>query len=340
MKVAFDLHHWEQPNTGNGRYTRGLYRGLKEEAPARGMNIQAFGLGMSRFQRLVWPGPRSAHPDGVDVIHSQYVLPLGHHRRSCLTIHDAAFAIPGMLEYSRIKLAMIGYFARCADAVVTVSEAARRDLERYLPPPHAPILVVPNGCELLYDETDDEHVQATLERYERPYIVYVGRMTRRKQIPHLIRGFAEFRRRHPEGTLFLIGQEGDATSLIQALMQETPHVIWWPDVSETVKAGLLRHADALTYLSTYEGFGLPVAEGLLAGVPVIHYATPALEEVGHGYTHVVRTLKTDEIADALETVLYHWPACRVHAGQHWALSYYSWRRCARDMIDIYRDMIG
>ena len=99
-------------------------------------------------------------------------------------------------------------------------------------------------------------------------------------------------------------------------------------VTETVKYRLLKHAAAVVYPSMYEGFGLPVAEAISLGTPLVTTASSSLPEVGREFAYYFNPDSLDSFVSALEAAL---AAGRVHVGrdaetlEQWR-SYFSWGR--------------
>lgn len=120
---------------------------------------------------------------------------------------------------------------------------------------------------------------------ERPYFVVLGTIEPRKNhllLLHLWRRLAETRGASAPA-LFLIGQRGwECENVVDLLERCEPlrgHVIERNDCGDAEVATILHHAQALLMPSFAEGFGLPVAEALAAGVPVIASDLAAFREI-------------------------------------------------------------
>ena len=121
-----------------------------------------------------------------------------------------------------------------------------------------------------------------------PYFVYLSTIEPRKNhlmLLHVWRRLAEMR---GEATphLVLVGRRGWENENIIDMLERSvairQHVTEWTDVTDAKIGALLHHSRALLFPSFAEGFGLPVAEALAAGVPVICSDLPALRETGGG----------------------------------------------------------
>ncbi|MBI5467348.1 MAG: glycosyltransferase family 4 protein, partial [Candidatus Kerfeldbacteria bacterium] len=115
------------------------------------------------------------------------------------------------------------------------------------------------------------------------YILYIGRLEKKKNIIVLLRAFEAYRLEH-HGTaeLVLVGQPGYGWDEAHAFLQQSPvinhvHVLGW-ESDEHVRI-LQAHAAATVCISRYEGFGIPPLESLSAGVPVLASRAGSLPEV-------------------------------------------------------------
>lgn len=351
ITVGFDGRFLKTPFSGNGRYSVGLCKALRREGPQQGVKLVVFGdrtgseevavdthIPSNRVARWLTTMPRELRASHPQVFHGQYSLPLGAERKThtVLAIHDAAFAIRGFPEYSRTKTLMFGAFADRAKRVVTVSQSARRDLERYLPQVKGKIDVVQNGCDLVEPtENDSNRLQEMLRLFDGPVVLFIGRLAKRKRVPLLIESFDQILVSEPGAVLVIAGPDDDDSPVINRLIAGRTNIIRLPNVSESIKAALYRQASVFVYLSQYEGFGLPVAEALVAGLPVVHSDIPSLVEVGEGATFVTRGNVSD-ISTSIGSALRQ---SRSPSERERLRTRFSWERAARGYIAIYREMM-
>jgi glycosyltransferase involved in cell wall biosynthesis len=137
-----------------------------------------------------------------------------------------------------------------------------------------------------------------------PVLLYVGSWQPRKNIPALLAAAARLRAGGRALRLVLAGKvtarERDAVRAAAGPLLDAPDVAIAGEVTDAELAALYRRATVVVYPSSYEGFGLPVAEALAAGVPVVAGACGAVAEVAGG---AARLVPDPSSADALAAAI-------------------------------------
>ncbi len=162
-----------------------------------------------------------------------------------------------------------------SQSLIAVSEATRLDLLRYY---GRNATVVGHGVE-------PEVFAIPGRRSPQPMVLCVSTLHPHKGIETLLGAFARFRAAHPEFRLVLAGMRGFAADAIDALIRDLKlsdcvELTGW--VSRERLYELYSQAFALVYPSRFEGFGMPVAEALAAGVPVACSDIEPLRSVAGG----------------------------------------------------------
>lgn len=135
------------------------------------------------------------------------------------------------------------------------------------------------------------------------YILCIGTVEPRKNIETLIDAFVcskIYETYHI--SLVVVGSEGWKSRRLRKQMEHTPGIVYRGYVSEAEKWGLYRHAKACAYPSLYEGYGLPVAEALSVGTPVITSNRTSLLELYD--PQLVTFVNPDNVAE-LTAALQH-----------------------------------
>ena len=313
-------------------------------------NVEIITLsGRNRFVWNLLSVPRFLLGQRIDVFHTQYILPLFVPRRTrvVLHIHDVSFrAMPWMIGWKdRFFLsALIPHALRRADTVVVPSQFTRDEVVGYYGVDAAKVAVVPNALgEGFEREATDTEVAAARERYGLPerYIVAVGTLQPRKNLPLLIRAVAKLRERDPSIHLVLVGNRAGHhfDPDIDHAIAETSlgdAVVFPGFVAAGDLAAVVRGAIIYAFPSRYEGFGIPLLEAMSQGVPVAASEIPCLREVAGEAAVYFDPLRVDTCAEILYTLTIDSDlrSRLVEAGKS-CITRYSWGRSAQLLAEIY-----
>jgi glycosyltransferase involved in cell wall biosynthesis len=370
MHFALDLRPALARPTGVGAYALALARRLPALAPEDCFYFFSASL-KDRFPAQAWPGnatlvdrplpvkvlnyawnrlggPALDHlvRARLDLVHSPHPLVVpGRTARHVVTLHDLFFLKhPDMTEAEirRDYVPLVRDHVKRADGVICVSEHTAKEAQLLLDVPREKIAVIPNGVDPAYREPVSEaEVEAVLTRLRLPRgaILYVGSQEKRKNLVNLAMaylGLSRQRKRLPP--LVLVGPGAEWTqggSVFGSGISATGYM-------ETRDIRALMAASALLVLpSLEEGFGLPVAEAMAAGLPVVCSRGSALEEVAGGAATLVDPLDAGSIAAGLEKVLEDpaLAAAQRQRGLEWSRRF-DWDEAARQTLDFYRRVLG
>jgi glycosyltransferase involved in cell wall biosynthesis len=196
-------------------------------------------------------------------------------------------------------------FARKADRIATVSAFSKNDIvEKYGILPNK-IDVVYNGVNELFAPVSDDEIQPIRNEFSlgKPYFLYVGAMHPRKNIANLLRAFDGFKSRSgSDMKLLLVGQKKwwtrDINEAYEALLFKDD-VIFTGRLSSENLRNVIAAAFALTYVSYFEGFGIPIVEAMACGVPVITADKTAMPEISAGAAFLVDPFSVTSIQEAM-----------------------------------------
>jgi glycosyltransferase involved in cell wall biosynthesis len=219
-----------------------------------------------------------------------FVPPPTRARRLVVTVHDLAFRrFPETAPHStRAWLGRIERTLARATRIIAVSESTRRDLVELYGVEPARVPVIPLGVDRsVFRPQSEEAVRAVRTRFgiDGPYILSVGGIEPRKNLPNLVRAAAGVR---GDVTLVVagaaVGWNPEGTALLRGALDSLPaevrrRVVQTGYVSEPEKVALMSGAEALVYPSLYEGFGLPLLEAMACGTPVVTSDRSSLPEV-------------------------------------------------------------
>jgi len=237
--------------------------------------------------------------EGADLVHSHtWYANMGGHLASLmgdiphvLTAHSLEPMRPWKAEQLgggyRVSSWVEKTAYEAADAVIAVSAGMREDILRSYPSVDPDrVKVVHNGIDsqLWQRETDDDVVRRHGVDPDRPSVIFVGRITRQKGLPYLLRAAAEL---PPEVQLVLLAGAPDTPEiktevehLIDTLRETRDGVVWVPTMlprNEVV--ALLSSATVFVCPSVYEPLGIVNLEAMACELPVVATATGGIPEV-------------------------------------------------------------
>jgi len=369
MRIAFDGTTLRPGRTGVGYYTEHLLHHLAQEGPDEDLIVVSnqpvdvtrplpsrvrVDAPSSRLPRMVWMqtlAPRAMRRVRADIAHfTNGMVPLASPVPTVVTIHDMSLTLyPRYHPARRVMLnrPLVDMAARRADAIITVSQSAKRDIMRAYGLPSDRVHVVHEAAAPSFHRVEDA---ATLERVRRQhalperFILYVGTIEPRKNLPKLIEGFA---RRHHSGDLphrlVCAGPYGWLSRDIDDLLDRL-------SIRDAVQfAGYLPFddlpalytlAEMFVFPSLYEGFGLPVIEAMACGAPVITGDVGALNEVGGAAVERIPELSADSLGGVMVRLARD--AERREELRRLGLErsqLFSWQRAAKETLDVYRHAV-
>ncbi|WP_242097998.1 glycosyltransferase family 1 protein [Sphingomonas sp. CROZ-RG-20F-R02-07] len=253
---------------------------------------QAFFTAQGRLLPVHVPGP-------VGIMHWSYPVPLrvvGW--RNLYTIHDAIPLVRPELSPidGKRHRKLLRQVALHADAIVTVSRSAAKEIVETLNLSQAdvidcsqPVAVVKPGSPTL--------LPAGLEAGG--YLLVCGSVEPRKNVERIAMAYRASGTSLP---LVIVGPNGWHSEGIAPALQDSPGIVRLSYQSRDTVIALITHARALLMPSLAEGFGLPVAEAMTLGTPVVTSATGALAETAGTAALLVDPLDVEAIAVAISTI--------------------------------------
>lgn len=209
------------------------------------------------------------------VMHWTYTVPLYvQGAKNLYTVHDLIPVIAPKLSpvAKRRQAKLVRRIAEAADRLVTVSESSRAQIIAYLR--CAPEFVV-NTYQAVFTPLQRDP-QLPLGLCPGSYFLYFGSVERRKNLPRLIEAH---RLSAVAAPLIIAGPDGWCFEEVSEALRRNGKAIRLPWQERADLLALIRHARAVCFLSLAEGFGLPVAEAMSLGAPVLTSNRGALAEI-------------------------------------------------------------
>ncbi|WP_298182019.1 glycosyltransferase family 4 protein [Saccharomonospora sp.] len=237
------------------------------------------------------------------------------------------------------------WLANRVDALITCSEAMRREVVHLFEVPNEDITVIHNGIEEQSWCVADEqvaHARATHSPDSTPLLLYFGRLEWEKGVQDLLDALPEIRRRHPGTRLVVAGTGRHRDELVAqtARLSLDDAVDFVGHLSDAGLRAVLSAADAVVLPSRYEPFGIVALEAAAAQAPLVASTAGGLGElVINGETGLsFAPGDVDGIVRTVDAVLADAEAAerRAHAARSRLATDFDWGRIAQQTAQVYR----
>lgn len=317
MRIGVDVRAIGKKRTGDETYTLGLVRGLlefgkqheyffyvdtdkKEEIEKikekLGVTSQNYSIvSVTPAKKIIWTFfllPIQAKKNKLDILHVQYITPqiIGKKISLITTIHDISFErYPQYINKKDLFFLkkLIPLSLKKANGVIAVSEFTKREIVDKYKIDQRKIVGINNGCEAerFGNKISDDSLTELKNKYnlKKPFVFYVGTLQPRKNIPFLIKGFVELKKRYSKndkireaqlivggslhGKNYDIEIDKELKKLEGTEIKDDIRFVEYiedEDLSE-----FYRLAQVYLNASLYEGFGLPLVEAMASRTPVV-----------------------------------------------------------------------
>ena len=299
------------------------------------------------------------------------ILLLMHPKKSIATIHDLGFEtatsfydneeIPfkslkkvmsffikllTLNRYCANKLEYVRWATRFtyrnATKIITVSEFSKNEIIKFYKKNIEKIKVIYNGYnKLLYQVIDDKkRIENVKNKYgiEGEYILYVGRIEKKKNITTLIEAFAVYCKRYEESDLklVLVGIAGFGYDEIMYLIAEhdiIDQVIISGWIPEQNLPELFNGAKIFIFPSMYEGFGIPLLQAMACGVPVLASDIPPTVEIVNDAALLINPKSSLSIFEGIEVLVNNQELREKFIKKGFeVIKNFSWKKCAQETL--------
>jgi glycosyltransferase involved in cell wall biosynthesis len=289
-----------------------------------------------------------------DVVHgTNFVVPPAWRAAMVVSVHDLTpVHFPELVEPSTLAYpGLIRKALRRGAWVHTPSEFVAGEVIEVFGAPPERVRVVPHGivprAPRVLPGPSGPDLQGVgdllpgLPGWVQRYVLAVGTVEPRKDLPTLVRAFAMAAQSRPGLALVIAGREGwgraqlDDAVAACALRDRVVRLGW---VDDEARDALISGATVLVYPSLYEGFGFPPLEAMAAGTPVVTTRCGALQEVLGDAARFVDVGDIDALAQALEELVDDEPARNELARRGLERArLYTWDACAAGLSALYHD---
>ena len=288
-------------------------------APIRSLHNVEFRLPPPQgFQGSLWRSfgiSNNLRADKVDIYHGlSNELPLNISKSgvpSIVTMHDVIYrTMPGCYKPLDRKIYDFKYGRACrnADRIIAVSECTKRDVVRFYGVDPDKIDVIYQGCdESFRRQRSPEEIGELRQRLNLPerFILQVGTIEKRKNLEQTVRSLSTL---NPKIELVVVGRDHHGYKKhVDSIAEElgvTNRIHYYSGLDFKDLPTLNQAADVIAYPSRYEGFGIPVLEGLESMRPVVAATGSCLEEAGGPDTLYVDPDSPADLASAFNALIF------------------------------------
>lgn len=237
-----------------------------------------------------------------------------------------------------------------AKKIITVSNFSKKELidvygkENKIPQLENKITVIYNGYnKYLYREVENEaEIDRVLDKYgiKKPYLLYVGRLEKKKNTPALIEAFAILKEKNKDikHKLVLVGDASFGFdevkyTISEYLLEEDVVMPGW--IEETDMPHIYSAADAFVFPSLYEGFGIPLLQAMSCNVPITSSRTTSIPEVVKDAALMFNPRNVENISNSMEKIIKDKDLRKqlIRKGQA-QVKNFSWDKCAEETLKL------
>jgi glycosyltransferase involved in cell wall biosynthesis len=298
-----------------------------------------------------WLQKRRCYKERIDLYHGTNFRLRGRGRKgNCVTIHDLAFKhYPHFLKRrfgQSLSFWKTKRDVHRADRVIAVSQHTAKDVVEFFKIDKERVRVVYHGVEDYF--RPDVPAESILEikinyRILTPqYILWVGTLEPRKNLPTLIEAYSKLKSIHSEYTLVLGGGPGwqyqDILNLALSLGNRIQITGYLPQED---LIPLYAGASLFVYPSLYEGFGMPLLEAMASGVPIVASKTSSIPEVVGDAGILVDPLSISDLSEAILKLLENSSLRSTYKERGiQRAKQFTWERAAQETLKIYQEIIN
>ena len=264
-------------------------------------------------------------------------------------IHDLNFELyPEDLpkSYTKYYKKYFPLFARKAARIITVSEFSKKDISSQYAISLNKIEVAYNGVSDNFSPSDIPTIKSTKMKFSegKPYLVYVGALHGRKNIERMLLAFDQFKKNtNSEYKMLIVGEKIWKNTKFESTLENLSakkDVLFTGRLTSSDLNKVVGSSNGLVYVSYFEGFGIPIIEGMKCEVPVITSNVTCMPEIAGNAAILVDPFSINSISNGMEEILDKQKYEKfVQLGKKRAL-YFSWDNTAKIVWSCIEDVLN
>jgi glycosyltransferase involved in cell wall biosynthesis len=264
-------------------------------------------------------------------------------------IHDLNFEhypedLPKL--YTKYYKKYFPLFARKAARIITVSEFSKKDISSQYDISLNKIEVAYNGVSDNFNPSDIPTIKSTQMKFSEgiPYFVYVGALHARKNIERMLLAFDQFKKNtNSDYKMLIVGEKIWKNTKFESTLENLSakkDILFTGRLTSSDLNKVIGSSNGLVYVSYFEGFGIPIIEGMKCEVPVITSNITCMPEVAGNAAILVDPFSIESISNGMEQLLDKEKAEKiVQLGTKRALSF-SWDNTAEIVWSTIEDVLN
>lgn len=298
--------------------------------------------------------PENIRKENVDIYHvPQNGIGMSENIdcKKVITVHD-------LIPYIMPETVGRGYLTKfikempriinMADGIITVSEYSKKDILKFFPIDKNKIFVTPLAADEKYKPLDKELCKnkiKSLYNIDKPFILYIGGFSPRKNVKALIKAFSRIHKSLDKNyDLVIVGSNKDDLDKIKEFSSKL-HIEENMKFTGFVRSEFLpifyNSCDLFVYPSLYEGFGLPPLEAMSCGTPVITSNISSIPEVVGTSAILIDPKNTAALMSSMESILNDETLRKELSSKALKRStLFSWEKTCEKTINVYNKILA
>lgn len=371
MRIGFEAKKIVSNLTGIGNYSRGMVNALSKYYPENEYYLYTPKKGrqeaLDRLQlsdNITFRYPPAGYPsflkewwrcksvikdlkrENIKIYHGlSNELPVGISSsgiKSVVTIHDLIFLHHPEI-YDSVSLQIlrfkVPYACKHAERIIAISKKTKEDIMKFYHIPEDKIDIIYQGCDqIFYNKVTQEEIEAVKQKYNLPdkYILSVGTIEHRKNHISIIKAMATLDK---DTNFILVGKPTKHKEVLEQAIDELnlrDRVFILNNIPNSDLPAIYQGSKVFVYPSYFEGFGIPVLEALVSGIPVIAATGSTLEEAGGPDSLYCAPSDYEQLARLINEVLSNPEKAgnMIRKGREYA-ERFSMKQIAADVMEVY-----